>query len=70
MASFRSAVTGEWVSKAFAKLFPRETVKETFPRITKAEWRYIYSALDAQSGSSRNADMRAKLLAKIDGMLG
>lgn len=70
MTIARSSITGRFISKLAAMLSPDTTQIEKSPRITKAEWRYIYSALDAQTGSSRNAELRTKLLAKIDRMLG
>ncbi len=65
-------LTGLFRPRGDAKTDPKGTVEVTInkPPFTKEQLRYIYSALDAQSGSSRNADMRVKLLAKIDGMLG
>lgn len=69
--TFRSAVTGEWVSKAFAKMFPRETVKETRrPQFTYEELSLARDALDAFVVGVPKYDARkAKLLAKIDRML-
>lgn len=71
MASFRSAITGQWVSKAFAALFPQTTVKETNrPILTKEEITYTISALEAQAGSKRNEKVRNAVLGKLVRMLG
>lgn len=69
--TFRSAVTGRWVSKALAKLLPRETVQETRrPQFTYEELSLARDALDAfVVGVPKQDARKAKLLAKIDRML-
>lgn len=69
-ATVHDTITGRFVSKVKALLDPKGTVTVSSRQFTKEQLRYIYSALDAQTGSSRNAELRTKLLAKIDGMLG
>ena len=71
MASFRSAVTGPWVSKAWAMMFPRESVKETRrPQFTYEEITYAISALEAQAGTKRNEKVRNAVLGKLVRMMG
>lgn len=65
MTIARSSITGRIVAWAYAKLNP-----DTTPRFSRKELVYIYSMLDAMTGSTRNVELRTKLLAKIDRMLG